>query len=224
MCDNLTDQQLVEKLKEEDDEIEYNRLYREFYNRFSNRIYRNACIVCSNFADTSDMAREITQLTFINAEKALFKFKFPEDSKPENHKYIVLGWLGTIANNLFKKEYAKKTDQISVEEEPQIFVAKEKLDFDKLFNEDLFIETPSKFRLKLQAGMDKLTEREKYILEVYAHEQCIGSKQHLGDKALRELCELYDTNSVNIRQIKKRALDKLKKYCLFDDNKINEKN
>jgi PHD/YefM family antitoxin component YafN of YafNO toxin-antitoxin module len=97
---------------------------------------------------------------------------------------------------------------------------------ENLYKFDLFeslyaesdIDIPNEFRTKLQEVMNTIKEEHKHILLTYVEEGCINSTRHLSHKAMSELCTIYKTSSENIRQIKKRTLDKIKKHC-FAKNK-----
>ena len=82
---------------------------------------------------------------------------------------------------------------------------------------DSGIEIPNAFRVTLQAALNTIKEEHRHILLTYASEGCIDSKLHLSQDAMTELCKTYDTSSQNIRQIKKRTLDKIKKICFPTD-------
>jgi hypothetical protein len=71
---------------------------------------------------------------------------------------------------------------------------------------------------KLKLALNELHEKDRHILLTYADEYCIDNTQHLSDNAMDFLCSAHETNSANIRQRKKRALDKLKKN-LFEEIK-----
>lgn len=89
--------------------------------------------------------------------------------------------------------------------------------FESLYGESN-IEIPNEFRTKLQQVMNTIKEEHKHIFLTYVGEGCINSKQHLSSDAMSDLCKTYDTSPENIRQIKKRTLDKIKNHC-FATNK-----
>jgi len=72
----------------------------------------------------------------------------------------------------------------------------------------IYYDTPQK--KLLDAALNLLSERDREILLTYFMYQ--EENKHLPDDVLEELSLRYSTTSANIRQIKKRALDKIKAY------------
>ena len=254
----FTDKQIIDGLKEAKDENQRRLMENLFYTMYVNYIYHVAINKCRNFNNPEDLAKDVTQETFINAFRALKNFLFPTDIVIEEHTNLVKAWLGKISNNCFRKIYSKLKGEISVEDDSveiddvfcpiccEILLVDEKaLSCSKghykterkamiqvksssadLNSFDLFeslyqesdIEVPNEFRTKLQEVMNTLKEENKHILLTYVAEGCINSKRHLSKEAMSELCKAFDTSSENIRQIKKRTLDKIKNHC-FPTNK-----
>jgi len=213
-----TDSELVYGLQTETNSNVKRILQNEFYRRFKNHVYKNALNACRDYTDGEQLAIDIHQEVFINAFKSIDKFRFPDVVEKDGHQLIIKGWLGIIGNNLFKKLYTKrKVDVIFDSEliennEPYYDL------FENLYGKEDDVEVPNEFREKLQVALNQLNEKQLHIIRVYASEGCIGSHQHLGTTALKELCALYETSPENIRQIKKRALDKIKAICFPPTN------
>ena len=207
----LTDSEIIVGLQDCKEERELKFFQYEFYNRFAPYIYKVGSNVCRNFQDGESMAREVVQLTFIKAYKNIGKFTLPEGIDPQKSKFVIKAWLGKIANREFLREIGKKIE--------------ENVDFDSLnFPEptyDPFFvlsngskdQVSNEFRSKLQVAMNEISEKDKHIILTYAGEDCINSKQHLSENAMKYLCEYYKTTPEAIRQRKKRALDKIKSIC-----------
>jgi len=255
---DLSDHQIVEGIKNAKDEKFLRQLEKIFYTRFVNYVYKVAISKCRCFKNAEDLAKDVTQETFINAMKALKKFSFPANVKTEEHSYILKAWLGKIGNNCFRKIYAKmmidnvvdnEIDEVDkthcplcyeklIESQGKLsctnghYEEKKKLrSIAKVLNSDIFvpdfseiflgkseIEIPNKFRAILQEAINTITDKNKHIIFTYASENCIDSKQHLSKGAMKDLCKTYNTNPENIRQIKKRTLDKIKNFCYSKDN------
>jgi RNA polymerase sigma factor (sigma-70 family) len=88
--------------------------------------------------------------------------------------------------------------------------------FESLYGDD-DQEITNEFRQRLQVAMNSLNERQKHILLTYANEGCLGTKSHISDATLVELCRIHNTTSDNIKHIKNRALAKVKSIC-FPEN------
>ena len=215
---SLTDQQIIVGLKDEDDEGKRRILQNSFYYNYVKDIYKMLVQKCKNFSDAEQLAKDITQETFIKALNGMHKFSLPIGSEVKGHRKIIMKWLNVIANNCFKKEYAKRINESSYEDIVKI-IGEPTYEPFETENQDLQIDIVNPFRLKLQNAFNLLSEREKHIITEYADEECIDTKKHLSDKSLKYLCAVYETTPENIRQIKKRALDKIKKICFNADIK-----
>ena len=209
---NSNDLQIIEALKNDDDQKRQQKYQFIFFNKYKGYIYKGAIQLCVNFPDPEQLAIDITQQTFINAFRKIKDFDLSKEFNPEKHGLIIKAWLGKIANNCFKKEYAKRKNEVYIGD-LQIIPEKEDCDLIESLYEDSQIEIPNEFRKRLNEAMNTLNEIQKHILLTYAGEGCLNSTLHLSDEALNYLCKMYSTSSANIRQIKKRALDKIKKHC-----------
>lgn len=249
---SLTDQQIIEGLKDSIEEETHRILQAAFYNKYSGYVYKVALTKCRNFSDPEDLAKDILQETFKNAIKALRKFSLPPSAPVEDHPNIMKAWLGRIGNNCFNKVYEKRLNEITYEtstldideiicpicsdalvedagkmkcEKGHYKIKKSKniaqplpedsnsFDLFESLYRDGDQEIPNVFRQKLQAAMNALDERQKHILLTYANEGCLGTKMHIRDSTLNELCRIHNTTSDNIKHIKNRALAKIKSIC-----------
>ena len=215
---NLTDQQIIDGLKNNEDPGQIRNLKNSFYKSYINDVYTKVIRMCRNFSDAEQLAKDITQDTFIKAFGNINKFTLPATAEPMKHRRIIMKWLLVIATNCFKKEYAIRINESNYDDIVKIIGEPIYEPFEEDSGEIKF-EIQNQFRLKLQTALNLLTERERHIIVEYADEECIDSKRHLSDKCMHYLCTLYDTTPENIRQIKKRALDKIKKSCFNTDNK-----
>ncbi len=182
------------------------------YDKFVGYIYKTAIQVCSNFEDSEHIAADITQQTFIKAFEKLATFSFKGEKEHVIQERLMKAWLGKIANTFFLKEYSRrKNSNIVLEDE-----------FERELYENLFYddtdeneeEIPNEYKIKLGEALTLLTEEQRFILFAYAREGCIGAKIHLSANTLKHLSDTFNTTSENIRQIKKRSLDKIKNHCL----------
>lgn len=214
-----TDFELVEGLKSEKDSEKRRRIEVQFYNNYASDIYKIIIQKCRMFPSADELAKDIMQETFIKAFKAIEKFSFPAKSSPKDHRRIIMKWLILIARNNFNKEYARRVNESSYNEIDKIIGDPTYKNL-KDNNERIDDLITNPLRLKLQNALTLLSEKELHIIITYADESCINSNRHLSDKSLKYLCALYETTPENIRQIKKRALDKIKKYCFNNLKKV----
>ncbi len=207
-----SDKELLDGLKTSSDEDLIRQYEYAFYDRFAPYVFKGAVNLCRNFKDSEDLAKEVTQLTFIKAFNALPKFIIGEDVTEKGFKTIVRAWLGKIANNSFKKLYPQLVNEnIDIEilqlDEPSYDL------FDMLYD-PVPEESLSCEMALLHEAMAHLKEIDKHIVLTYASENCLESTHHLSDSSMKLLCETYKTTSDNIRQRKNRALKKIKLSCL----------
>lgn len=182
---------------------ELKRLQNDFYKKYAPYVYKVLRSICRNFSNTDDnFVDEVFQEIFIICFKKINKFEPPDGE--DNIEPLLKGWIGRIGNFAFKKHYPKLIDSNIVKVDIQTI----DLTYDPY--EDATVTTP--FNNKVREALNVLTDRERHILIVYANENCIGTNLHLSESSMTELRKLYNTTPENIRQIKKRALIKLKPF------------
>lgn len=214
----LTDRELIEAIQNEKNTESLNSLITIFFNRYKNYVYKGALQRTRNFANAEDLAKDITQETFKSILESRKKFMLDVDKSDQECSIIIKSWLGRIANNHFNKEYARLNNLDCIDE---IISYLPELNFDQYENIDIGseLEHTNKLMVRLQEALNSIKkERDKHILLEYAREGCIQSGLHLSPNAMEYLCTLYDTTPDNIRQIKKRTLDKIKIYCFDPQN------
>lgn len=206
----ISDAEIMEGLKYTSDQRELKLYENEFYSRYVSYVFKVAMGVCRNFRGSEDLARDVTQETFIKAFAAVKKFKLTEDPRSSASK--IKAWLGKIANNVFLKLYPQLVNtQFDIEslqlKEPSYEI------FEDMFDpvEEIHL---SEYAILFNDAMNLLKEIDKHIILTYAEENCLNSTQHLSDSAMKILCETYKTTSDNIRQRKHRAYKKIKTFCL----------
>jgi len=210
---SLTDRELMEALKKAEAKEEIDELYNEFYKRFSGYVFKVASQRTRNFMDSEQFAKDLTQETFVSTLKGRKSFKFAPGVTDSECTNLIKGWLGRIANNHFNREIAKRGDVESLDEvlsrlpEPSVDL------FETMHGEKDHEEISNQFMVMLQSALNLLKERDKHILLEYAREGCIETGRHLSTVTMDFLCILYSTTPENIRQIKKRALEKIKSIC-----------
>jgi RNA polymerase sigma factor (sigma-70 family) len=207
---NYTLEDLIEGLKRNDPN-EIQSLWRKFYLKFGPYVWKVAYNKCRHFPSGSDLAKDIFQITFINATRGIHKFQLKEDLDEISKERSIKAWLGRIAANAFLKEY-EKWNSIDLPEDLESSDIPREEDFH--FNhEEEPIEISSEVMSGLRIALTTLTEREREIILAYADEGCIGTDLHLSDTSIKYLCNRFTTNPQNIRKIKNRALQKIRNLC-----------
>ena len=206
----LSDRDLVLGLKSVD-ETELPSYQTEFYKRFAPYILKVGRQCCQIYPEPEELAKDLTQETFIKAFAAMDKFTVTvgEDAVFKRH---IKGWLGMIANRQFLKLYAERKNanaetECTEAEEPAY-------DQFSSYFEPPREETPPVYVTLLREAMSQLKEIDQHIVNAYAAEGCLDSTRHISAQAMHLLCETYQTTSENIRKRKNRALTKIKAHCL----------
>jgi RNA polymerase sigma factor (sigma-70 family) len=207
---SLSDRDLVLGLKSVEEEASLTRYQTEFYRRFAPYIFKVASQSCRVYPGGDELARDLTQETFIRAFAAIDKFTIivGEDAI---FKKLIKAWLGRIANRHFLKLYALRKNEDAETECMEI----QELSYDML--DSLFDppaeEQSSEYVKLLREAMIQLKEIDQHIVNSYAAEGCLESSRHISDRTMHLLCETYNTTSENIRKRKNRALKKIREHC-----------
>jgi len=110
----VNDKELINRIKNSDGK-ELSISQNIFYKRYSGYVYKVASLKCRNFSNPEQLAKEITQETFIVAFSQLQTFNFKTDTPENEYQHVLKGWLGRIANIRFLKIYTKYLDEITEE-------------------------------------------------------------------------------------------------------------
>jgi RNA polymerase sigma factor (sigma-70 family) len=165
--------------------------------------------VCRRFQATlGDLGVEdLAQETLIRVFKKAYTFNPLANGDARQARARIRAWLGRIANRLFLSTL-RRTPAIEFVDEPFATVAK------KAAQEDPPSEPgDSQRRQLLQEGLRTLTLREREVLLAsYAWYEPGAGCQRMPSAELAALTERFQTTSVNIRQIRSRAFDKLQQY------------
>lgn len=221
----LTCGELLTRLKGIDPNGSLNtELHREFCLRFEKFLYKCCRIGCSNHEARMDIADDIFQESIVKALKKVHLFKY---NPLESEKVIVkrvTGWLGIIANNSLIDFLRNNCKEVGIEED-EIEEIVDEVSLDS-FDENSHIAISFE-RLRLQEALATLSDRDKYIVMVYANYGCLNLPQsanstnetegkikerHLSDEAIARLCEQFKISKGNLRAIKNRAIKKILEY------------
>lgn len=209
---SLSGIQIIEGIKTAKNEKELRFFQNQFFFKYRSYIYRGAVQMCLYFHDTDQLALDITQQTFILAFRKLIDFDFSSECDMQKGELLIKAWLGKISNNCFNKEYNRRKGFVYFDDLMNETDVSDSDIFESLYGDES-IDVPNEFRLKLNMVLSSLTDEQKHIILTYADEGCINNNLHLSKQNMEMLCQIYQTSSANIRQIKKRTLDKIKKVC-----------
>ncbi|MCE5223131.1 sigma-70 family RNA polymerase sigma factor [bacterium] len=180
------------------EETEAQEAFRIFYKKYDRLLWSLCYSVCSKI-DISNV-EELAKCVFNNTMIAIYEHPTYDAKKSK-----LSTWMSRIA-------YHETLDLISdfkINDIKKNVPLNEKIVEAVPDTEEIIdIETPEK--KLLSEALDQLTDRDREILLT-----CMMYKEehkHTPDEILLELSNKYNTTTVNIRQIRKRALDKVKAY------------
>jgi len=193
-------------LKDED-EAEAQEAFRIFYEK-NKRLLWSLCYSVCNKLDISNV-EELAKCVFNNTMTAIY-----EHPTYDARKSKLSTWMSRIAYHEtldliadFKINDTKKNVPLNEKIAEAIPEVEEFSDF----------ETPEK--KLLNEALNQLHDRDREILLT-----CMMYKEvnkHIPDEILLHLSNKYSTTTVNIRQIRKRALDKVKAYITTNSNLLS---
>ena len=197
-----------------DNAIKSEQAFNEFFCRYKSYLLR-ACRKCCYSFDSSDLlADDIFQNTLLKVLSKAHTFKVKNSEAPSKTiSNEVKAWLSRIAYNELINFLRKNPDEkkLSNPFRTKSYEVEETI-IDDLADENAPTESKSTIQKNiLDAALNKLSEREKYVLMAYmqyfVHSQPL---KHLPNDVLDEICSKYSITPDNVRQIKARALKKLK--------------
>lgn len=203
--ETIEDLFLIMSMKD-DDKQQAEKAYNEFHNRYSKYLYGIITSAAKKFKNTYDyeeLAANILQNTLLIIWEKADTFIKIEDVTIEKKESRVKVWLGKIAQNeMYKLLREYEADKITYDTEL--------INEINLNDEPISVSKPKFEKVLLDRALNSLKEREKEILLAYY--QYSEKDKNMPSEALDNLCRIFDTTRDNLRQIKKRALDKVNSY------------
>lgn len=193
-----SDEELFEKMALNNG-AEANGAFVVFHNRYKGYLWK-ACLYVTRKNNLNEtIAEDIFQNTLIKVYTRASTFKANVGVK---------AWLGKIASheliNYYRKNQIDSIDFLPYDEVPE-----------KEEDQTQLNVLPTLNQIKLDNALELLTEQERHILMTYMrYFDFQNPKRHLPTTEMEKLCEIYKTSSDNIRQIKHRALKKVKNNIL----------
>lgn len=181
-----------------DDEMEAQEAFRVFYDRYKKLLWSLCYGVCTKL--DIENGEEFAKYVFSNTMMAIYEHPTYDSCKSK-----LSTWMSKIAFHealdLIEEHGLNNTKVIPLNETITMSITDKESDI-------VEYETPQK--KILNEALNLLSERDREILLtcfMYQEEH-----KHLPDEVLDELSRKYSTTSAYIRQIKKRALDKIKAH------------
>ena len=208
--EKIEDLFLMMSIKDNDLEQAHNA-FNEFHRRYAKYLYEIIKRACASFI--KKYGDTLIENVFFNTLFRIYEkaetFMVIDTFDNESKKKTVKGWLGKIALNEMRtllRENKKEDDKILYDTN----YINEK---DIIANEESKEKPPKTFERKLLEGaLQSLKEQHREILLTYfAYEE---EGKYMPSNVLDELCSMHSTTRENLRQIKKRSLEKVKTYII----------
>lgn len=201
----------------------------EFYNRYVEDFYK---VVCRLRVIPQARIDGLVQDTMIQAYRAAHTFRVGEVLDAETSRGRTLAWLSEIARNLHwstlrdpRNIPVSSLSQQDGEDDSQLSTKGRRLYPGELHRElkdaqDVVSGDGNNDRISpqmrlLREALDSLAERERDILiATFAHHKRGEKHQRLPNAVVEEICVTYEISRTHLRQLRRRALAKIKQYLL----------
>lgn len=205
--EKIEDLFLIMSMKDDDNE-QAEKAFNEFHCRYSKYLRAITITAAKKFINTYDheeLAANVFQNTLLTIWEKADTFIKIEDVPQEKKEKRVKAWLGKIAKNemlQLLRDYKTASEKMTYNTE--------------LINEINLLDEPisesqPKFEKKLlDNALKMLKPRDKDILFTYY--QYYEKGKNMPSEVLDNLCRIFDTTRDNLRQIKKRTLNKVNSY------------
>lgn len=185
---------------------------REAWGQFYERHARYVQRVCSRAHSQRighDRVPDAVSDTFLRAYEKAATFNFCEASRDEQAR-AVRGWLARINENIVH-DYFRNAPTVDYTDEPKEVVWETTSASTDVPPED----APDGDAKLVEEGLNTLTEREQRVLRETVFWYVDGARQQrMPHAAMERLAADLGTTPSNIRQIRTRALSKLRQYVL----------
>ncbi|PIF05302.1 MAG: hypothetical protein CSA36_07570 [Draconibacterium sp.] len=195
----------------EDDSQGAEKAFAEFYNRYKNYLYTvvlNACKAWTMYGD--DLVQSVHQNTFLIVYEKAESFLQIEEVPFEQQEKRMKSWLARIAQReMYKllRELKEEKENMDYHDDITLFESSD---------EEHKVQKSEDFLL-VERALNSLGEKSRNILVTYLMFED-GNKK-LPSEEIQRLAEIWDVLPDSLRQIKKRALEKVKKYIETYKNK-----
>lgn len=196
-------------LYQNDEPQEAEEAFNIFYNRYFHFVtavvFKN-CPKGSAYYDQS-LIKATVHNTFYNAYFRAETFKTEGEIEETKLELRVKAWLSQIAKNEMRQLLKATIPYLNNNKFTKDVTSTEPTELPSYLRED----KPTSFERDLiDRALATLPERENHVLLTYMRFQ--DGKKKLPPEELERLATLYDTTSDNLRQIKSRALKKVKDF------------
>lgn len=183
----------------------------EFYQRYNSFLLTTCYRVCKSFDSGNELAEDIFQNTMLKAIDGIKSVYDKANETTTNLDKQIKRWLSSIAQNELNEFLRKNPDEKFLSLPDRVATSEIEIEFDLAEEPKDPVKNSQFGYLDTDKIMSVLSDRERYILMVYFnYYDKEEPNRHLPDQEIERLCKMFDINPPNLRQIKKRALKKLR--------------
>jgi len=174
------------------------------------KVCRNCC---SGFDNSNELAKDIFQNTFLKVYNKAYTFKLKNEEKT-NISADIKAWLSRIAKNELINFLRKNPDEKLLSNPHRVKtddLEEKRIENSNEMDDESILKAPSIQKEILDRALGSLSPDERHVLLTYMQYYDPGfPNRHLPEDVLANLCRALNVKSGSIRQIKLRALNKIK--------------
>lgn len=196
---------LIYMSMKEDDSVTAKTAFNEFHHRHAKYLY-NILIKQYPGLLRSEEINDLLQDTFLRVYEKAGTFKSTGAKNVKESEAHVRAWIGRIAINIHRDRYRrnKKNNEEHLDD----------IEWENIPNRPESINIKTEEVQVIEKALDQLSEREKAIILVsFQYYDSEEGDSQISKEELNALCDRFQTTRDNIRQIRKRALQKIKEYA-----------
>ncbi|MBL8202582.1 MAG: sigma-70 family RNA polymerase sigma factor [Blastocatellia bacterium] len=209
----LSDEELVLRMADNKQNLVIAKAaWGELYERHREYVFKVLCKISGKWLGLDDeLRRDFVSEVFIKAYLRANTYTPQNFTDPDQSRRWVRAWIGKIAKHLLVDWQRRNKGIIPLSYDDE----KNQEEVDNSEEMPLFHKQESS--AKVQRALEKLNLNERLVLRAYApYWKGEGKQLIIPDDELTELAETLGTSKANIRQIKKRVLDKIKRMSAED--------
>lgn len=201
-----TDEDLLIYISMKDDDPDIAKLaFEEFYHRHAQYLY-NVLVKQYPNLEESDEINDLLQETFLRVYEKAGTYKSIGTKNLNESEANIRAWIGRIAINIHNDNYRKNKNN----KEEYL----ENTELENIPNRPESINIKTEQMRIIEKALDTFSERDKaIILASYQYYDFEEGNFKIPREELKALCDKFQTTHDNIRQIRKRALQKIKEYA-----------
>jgi RNA polymerase sigma factor (sigma-70 family) len=211
-----TDEELILYMADQEkNPAEARGAWEEFYRRHARYVLGICRQVCNGMLD-HDKINGIMVDTFQKAYLSANTYKLSSQQSADKIRRRVRAWLGVIAKHATIDVLRGQRDSVALQLEPEDW---KQIDS----NQNCPVSKDTEIVQKLMEQV--LDERERVVLRTtYVYYKPGKENQRLPDDVVEQLCRSFCTTPENLRRIRKKATEKMKKALIetgYKNHKIN---